>query len=322
MEDVVVIGGGPCGLSAAVALQERGINCVVLEKGAIVNSILSFPSNIRLYSTSDRLEVGGVPFLSAEDRPLRDEVMRYYRSVVARLQVQVKTFHKVTELLRADDLFVVRCVNHNGRVVEFKAKAIVLATGTYDQPRKLNVPGEQLPKVMHYYKEGHSYAGQRVLVVGGKNSAIESAIDLYRNGADVTLVHRGESVLQGIKPTLLLDIRNMIEKQRIRFFPQTSVIRIDEDYVYLESPNGPVQIENDFVFSLIGYQPDAALLQSLDIHLDDQMVPLFNPDTYETNIPNVFVAGVVTGGITNKVFIDDGRLHGPKIADAIKSRLN
>lgn len=321
MEKVIVIGGGPCGLSAAAALQERGIDCLVLEKGGIVQSITAFPANMRLYSTSDRLEIGGIPFLSEEERPTRNEVMRYYRTVVGRLGLRVKTFHRVTAVKRCGSSFQVTAVNHIGREVHYETEAVVIAMGTYDQPRWINVPGEQLPKVRHYYTEGHSYAGMKVLVVGGKNSAVEAAIDLYRNGAEVTLVHRGETVLKGIKPTLMLDIRNMIEKERIRFYAQSSVLSIGEEQVRLLTDEGEVEIENDFVFSLIGYQPDVEFLQRLDIRIDEETkMPEFDPHTYETNVPNVFVAGVVTGGITNKVFIDDGRLHGPLIAAAIGSR--
>lgn len=322
MEHVIVIGGGPCGLSTAAALQERGIDCLVLEKGGIVQSITEFPLNMRLYSTSDRLEIGGIPFLSEEERPTRNEVMRYYRTVAGRLGLRIKTFHLVTDVVRTGHSFIVTAQDHNGRERSYQAEAVVIATGTYDHPRRMNVPGEELPKVRHYYTEGHPYAGREVLVVGGKNSAVEAAIDLYRSGAHVTLVHRVDTVLKGIKPTLLLDIRNMIEKQRIRFYPESSVVSIGEDEVTLLTKEGEIAFSNDFVFSLIGYQPDVDFLRRLDVRLDEEtLTPAFHPDTYETNIPNVFVAGVVTGGITNKVFIDDGRLHGPVIAEAIRSRL-
>ncbi|GAA3404341.1 YpdA family putative bacillithiol disulfide reductase [Paenibacillus hodogayensis] len=321
MGQVIVIGGGPCGLSVAASLQERGIACLVLEKGGIVNSIAAFPANMRLYSTSDRLEIGGVPFLSEEERPTRNEVMRYYRLLTARLGIAIRTFHRVTDVVRTGGGFEVRAADQHGRDVSFEADEVVIATGTYDQPRLIEAPGEQLPKVRHYYTEGHSYAGMRVLVVGGKNSAVEAAIDLYRNGADVTLVHRGDTVLKGIKPTLMLDIRNMIEKQRIRFYPQSHVLRIEEDYVRLLTEEGEVEVPNDFVFSLIGYQPDIALLRRLDIGIDEETKsPRFDPFTYETDAPGVYVAGVVTAGITNTVFIDDGRLHGPAIAEAIAAR--
>ncbi|WP_283094522.1 NAD(P)-binding domain-containing protein [Paenibacillus sp. ATY16] len=212
MREVIIIGGGPCGLAVGMALQERGIDYLILEKGAIANSILSFPSNMRLYSTSDRLEIGNIPFLSDEDRPLRNEVLRYYRTVATRMQMNILTFHRVTEVNKLQNGYLVQAVDHLGRVAQFEARQIVIATGIYDHPRLMGVPGEHIPKVHHYYTEGHSYSGRSVLVAGGKNSAIEAAIDLYRNGAKVTLVHRGATVYQGIKPTLLLDIRNLIEK--------------------------------------------------------------------------------------------------------------
>ncbi|RTE07179.1 YpdA family putative bacillithiol disulfide reductase [Paenibacillus whitsoniae] len=323
MIDVIVIGGGPCGLSVGAALQKQGIHYLILEKGAIVNSILSFPVNMRFYSTSDRLEIADIPFLSEEERPSRSEVLRYYRSVVMRQKLNILTFHHVTEVVRLLNHFRIVCSDHQGQERVYEARQLVFATGIYDQPRLLGVPGEQLPKVKHYYSEGHSYAGRAVLVAGGKNSAIEAAIDLYRSGAEVTLVHRGPTVYQGIKPTLLLDIRNMIEKGRILFYPEAAVTAIDETSVYVQRGDNLIKVPNEFVFSLIGYRPDVALLQQLGIELDaETQVPKFNSDTFETNVPNAFVAGVVTGGITNKVFIDDGRLHGFNIARALAASIH
>ncbi|GLX68065.1 YpdA family putative bacillithiol disulfide reductase [Paenibacillus glycanilyticus] len=318
MREVIIIGGGPCGLATGMALQEKGIDYLILEKGAIANSILSFPSTMRLYSTSDRLEIGNIPFLSEEERPLRHEVLRYYRTVATRMQMNILTFQHVTGIERQSYGYLVRTVDHLGREAEFEARRIVIATGIFDQPRRLGVPGEELSKVQHYFTEGHSYSGREVLVAGGKNSAIEAAIDLYRNGAKVTLVHRGTSVYQGIKPTLLLDIRNLIEKGRIAFYPESTVSHIEEDTVYLQNAEGLIALKNDFVFSLIGYQPDLNLLENLGVQVDsDTKSPHYDPETYETNVSGIYIAGVIAGGITNKVFIDDGRLHGPKIADEI-----
>ncbi|RAV23296.1 YpdA family putative bacillithiol disulfide reductase [Paenibacillus contaminans] len=323
MREVIVVGGGPCGLSVGAALQELEIDYLILEKRAIVNSILSFPVNMRFYSTSDRLEIGNIPFLSEEDRPTRQEVLRYYRSVVSRQQMNILTFQHVINIERTLGGFLVRTQNHLSKEEGFEARRIVLATGIYDHPRLLDVPGERMSKVMHYYTEGHSYSGRRVLVAGGKNSAIEAVIDLYRNGAEVSLVHRGATVYQGIKPTLLHDIRNLIEKGKISFYPESTITCIEEDHVLIQSLNGPVKIQNDFVFSLIGYQPDLSMLSNLGIRLDHEtQIPDFDPETYETNGPDIYVAGVITGGITNKVFIDDGRLHGPKIANHIAKQMN
>lgn len=319
--DVIVIGGGPCGLAAGLALQEQGLNYVILEKGGIVNSIGKCPLNIRFYSTSDRLEIGGIPFLSQEVRPTRQELMKYYQSVVARQSLEIKCYHQVTKIIKKPEYFTLQMTTQQGSSIQYKAKMLVIATGIFDHPKRLNIEGEGLQKVMHYYHEGHHYYGQRVLVVGGKNSAIEAAIDLYRNGAKVSLVHRGESAYHGIKPTLLTDIRNFIEKGKIDFFPQSSVLQIEEDSVLLSTPKGTVSMENDFVFSLIGYQPDSIMLKSIGIEMDEStLVPKFDKETYETNIENIFLAGVVTGGITNKVYIEDGRFHGAKIAEVIKKR--
>ncbi len=318
MKDVIIIGGGPCGLATGAELQRQGIDYLILEKGAIVNSILSFPANMRFYSTSDRLEIGGVPFLTEEDRPNRQELLRYYRMVVQRQQLNIHTFEEVLHIERGSTGFTVHTRKHTGKLESYTAAKVVFATGIYDQPRMLGVPGEQLPKVQHYYSEGHSYAGRRVLVAGGKNSAIEAVIDLYRNGAEVTLVHRKDTVYQGIKPAIMLDIRNLIEKQRIAFYPEAQITSIEEEAVNMESKGEAIRLENDFVFSLIGYQPDLAMLRKLGVMIDEEtQVPHFDPVTYETNVPNLFLAGVLTGGITNKVFIDDGRLHGVKIAEKL-----
>ncbi|ETI65986.1 YpdA family putative bacillithiol disulfide reductase [Neobacillus vireti] len=319
--DVIVIGGGPCGLATGLALQEQGLNYVILEKGGIVNSIVNCPLNIRFYSTSDRLEIGGMPFLSKEERPTRQELMKYYQSVVSRQSLEIKCFHNVAKIIKEPEHFTLQTINQHGNSIHYQAKMLVIATGIFDHPRQLNIEGEELPKVIHYYQEGHHYYGQRVMVVGGKNSAIEAAIDLYRNGAKVTLVHRGESAYHGIKPTLLMDIRNFIEKGKIEFLPQSNVLRIAEDSVLLATAKGTVSVENDFVFQLIGYQPDSILLKNIGIEMDEStLVPMFDKDTYETNIENIFLAGVVTGGTTNKVYIEDGRFHGAKIAEVIKKR--
>ncbi|MFJ5625259.1 YpdA family putative bacillithiol disulfide reductase [Peribacillus loiseleuriae] len=323
MYDVVIIGGGPCGLATALALQEKGISYVIVEKEAIVNSIVNCPLDMRFYSTSDRLEIGNIPFLSQEVRPTRTELLKYYRLVTERQAINIKCFQKVNRVLKDTDSFTVHAVDRTGTNISYQARMIVMATGIFDHPKRIGVEGESMSKVMHYYKEGHSFHGQDVTVVGGKNSAVEAAIDLYRNGARVSLVHRGDTVYKGIKPSLLLDIRNFIEKEKIKFYPNSSVGEINDTEVCIHTPEAKVTIPNDFVFSLIGYQPDTTMLQNIGITIDSStLVPTFNPDTYETNVQNVFLAGVVTGGITNTVYIEGGRFHGMKIAEEIEQRLN
>jgi len=322
VHEVIIIGGGPCGLAAAIALQEQGIDYVILEKGTIVNSITLCPHTFRFYSTSDRLEIGGIPFLTEEFRPGRHELLTYYRSVAARRNLRIKCHHKVIRISREPDHFMLETEDSQKRLAAWKARALIIATGNVDHPRRLGVKGEESGKVIPYYREGHFFFGQRVMVIGGKNSAIETTIDLYRHGAHVSLVHRGESVYQGIKPSLLLDIRNLIEKGRIDFYPQSRVLEIGEDTVILETPGGLVHVANDFVLPLIGYQPDVPLLKSIGIEVDEtNLVPCFDPGTGETNVRNVFLAGVVRGGTTNRVYIEDGRFHGGPIAKTIKERL-
>ena len=323
MYDVVIIGGGPCGLATGLALQKKGISYVIVEKEAIVNSIVNCPLDMRFYSTSDRLEIGNIPFLSQEVRPTRTELLKYYRLVTEREAININCYQKVDRISKDTDSFTVHAIDRMGKNISYQARMLVMATGIFDHPKRMGVEGENMPKVMHYYKEGHSFHGQDVTVVGGKNSAVEAAIDLYRNGARVTLVHRGDTVYKGIKPSLLLDIRNFIEKEKIKFYPNSSVEEIKETTIHIQTQEGTLTIPNDYVFSLIGYQPDTTMLQNIGITIDSQTsVPTFNPDTYETNVRNVFLAGVITGGITNSVYIEGGRFHGLKIAEKIEQRLN
>lgn len=321
--DVVIIGGGPCGLATGLALQDKGLSYVILEKGTIANSIVNCPLHMTFYSTSDRLEIGKIPFVSQDVRPNRTELLKYYRLVTERQQLNIECYQKVNKVTKSNNSFTVHAEDRHGQQLPYEAKTIVMATGIFDTPRQLGINGDNLPKVLHYYTEGHLYYGQHVTVVGGKNSAIEAAIDLYRSGAHVTLVHRGETVLEGIKPSLLLDMRNLLKKGHIAFHPNSSIAAIDETSIQIHSPEGTVTLPNDYVFSLIGYQPNISMLQSIGIQTDsDTLVPSFNPETYEANVKNVFLSGVVTGGITNRVYIEDGRFHGLKIAEEIAHRLS
>lgn len=321
--DVVIIGGGPCGLATGLALREKGIRYVILEKEAIVNSIVNCPLDMRFYSTSDRLEIGNIPFLSQEVRPTRTELLKYYRLVTERQEINIKCYQQVNAVLKNGNVYSVHAEDRKGLMNSYQAHMIVFATGIFDHPKKMNAKGENLKKVMHYYKEGHPFYGQDVTVVGGKNSAIEAAIDLYRNGARVSLIHRGDTVYKGIKPSLLLDIRNFIEKEKITFYPNAHVKQIDDTSVSLQTVEGLITIPNDYVFSLIGYQPNISMLQSVGIEMDpSSLVPKFNTETYESNVKNIFLAGVVTGGTLNRVYIEDGRFHGGKIAEEIEKRLN
>lgn len=322
MVDVIIIGGGPCGLATGLSLQEKGISYIILEKEALVNSIVNCPADMRFYSTSDRLEIGRTPFITQEARPTRSELLKYYRLVTERQELNVHCYQNVIGISTSSELFTVQAVDDKGNQNTYHSKFVVVATGIYDNPRKLHIPGEDLDKVKYYYTEGHSYYRRQVTVIGGKNSAIEAAIDLYRCGAQVTLVHRGESAHVGIKPYLIPDIRNLVEKGRIKFYPLSHVDEITHSTVSIRTPTEQVSIQNDIVFSLIGYRPDLSLLSQAGVQMDAATsVPYYRADTYESNVSNLFLAGVVTGGTTNRVYIEDGRFHGEKIAEEVQKRL-
>jgi thioredoxin reductase (NADPH) len=323
--DIAVIGAGPCGLGVGVAAAQEGIRCVIFEKGCITRSIAGYPTYGSFFSTSEKLELGGLPFVTVNDRPTRREALKYYRRVVEHFGLDVHQYEEVVAVARGvDGRFTLRTRRADGSNGEYHAANVVDATGYWDHPNLLGVPGEELPKVTHYYKEGLPYFGQDVVVVGGGNSAVESALDLYRSGARVTLVHFLGELDSGVKPWVLPDIQGRIRNGEIqaRFRHRIAEIRPRSVVIRSETDGRTEELANDFVFAMTGYAPDPWILRSLGVKIDPETgVPAHDPATMETDVPGVFLAGVVAGGNRpNQIFIETGREHGPRIVRAVLAR--
>lgn len=324
MEQVIIIGAGPCGLSAAVELQKVGIDPLLIEKGPIVNSIYRYPTYMVFHSTPELLEIGGVPFTTAHEKPTRLEALHYYRLVAERHQLRIKSYEKVTEIARAERCLQVTSLDRFAQTHQYQCRHLVIATGYFDHPNRLGVPGEDLPKVISFYQEAHPYTQMKVAIVGGNNSAVDAALDLMRAGADVTVIHRGAELSPKVKAWTRPVFESMVRKGRIKMLYSSRVTRITERTIDVETPQGMQTLENDFLFTLIGYRPDRTLLNSIGVQTDPHSgVPRFNPETMETNVPDVFIAGVIAAGNeANAIFIENGRHHGALIARAIAARAN
>lgn len=332
---VIIIGGGPIGLACALEAQKAGISYLVLEKGTLVNSLYHYPVNMTFFSTSERLEIGGVPFVSNNAKPTRPEALEYYRRVAVSNEMNIHLYEAVVSVgqLAAGQSTVSQLAVGSGqsgtgfKVVTTKetytAEYVIIATGFYDIPYLLNVPGESLSKVTHYYKEPHPFAFQKVLVVGAMNSAVDAALETWRKGAEVTMVVRSAEIGQRVKYWVRPDIVNRIKEGSIKAFFNSSVKAIREHQVDIQTPDGIVTIENDWVLAMTGYQPDLNFLSGIGIELsaDEVRTPVLNEETYETNIKNIFLAGVICGGMnTHRLFIENSREHAVKIMSAINSR--
>ncbi|HEY3294480.1 MAG TPA: YpdA family putative bacillithiol disulfide reductase [bacterium] len=322
--DLIIIGAGPAGIAVGRAARRAGLRFLILEKGAICNTIFHFPERMTFFSTADLLEFPDAPMVISGDKPNRHEVMSYFTKIALKEEMPVSTFEAVSSIRRVDDHFEVqtskRCL---------AAGAVVLATGSYDCPNLLHVPGEDLPNVSHYYHSSQPYIGKRVMIIGGRNSAVETALDLYRQGAQVTVVHRGAFDYgasldeSGIKYWLLPDFLNRLKEEKIAHFWNSSVLRIEPERVLLRTSKGERWVDNDFVLALIGYHPDYALLERAGVEFGGAaQAPASDPATLETNVPGLYVAGVVTGGKDHrKVFIENSRRHGELIIAHVRQRL-
>lgn len=323
---ILVIGAGPCGLAVGVAARGAGVPCVVVDKGPVVNSIERYPIGMTFFSTAEHLELGGVPFVVEREKPGRTEALAYYRRIVMHFGLDVRQYEEAVGLDRDGDVFRVRTRDRAGGERDFLASGVVVATGYFDTPNLLGVPGEDLPKVTHYFREPHRYFAQDVIVVGGGNSAVEAALAVWRAGARVTLVHLFDGFDRGVKPWVLPDIRNRIEAGAISALWRTRVTAIEQGRVRVEEEpdrGAGRWVVNDFVLAMTGFRPDPRLLRSVGVPVDDATgVPAHDPETMETPVRGVFLAGVLAAGFdANRIFIENGRTHGSRIVRAMASRL-
>ncbi len=313
---LIIVGGGPIGMACAIAAQKAGISYLILEKGSLVNSLYHYPVNMTFFSTSERLEIGNVPFVSNNAKPTRLEALEYYRRVASSFHLNIHLFEEVTSIHRSGNTTFEVTTSK----AQYTAGNIIIATGFYDIPYRLNVPGEDLPKVTHYYKDPHFYAFQKVLVVGAQNSAVDAALETWRKGADVTMVIRGEDIGKRVKYWVRPDVLNRIQEGSIKVFYHSSVAAIRENEVDIQTPDGLITIENDWVIAATGYQPNLDFLRKTGIRLSDDEVlcPYINEETHETNVPGVYLAGVICGGMnTHRLFIENSREHADKIIQNI-----
>lgn len=322
--DAVIVGAGPTGLACGIELKRRGLKVKLFDKGCLTNSLYNYPTNMTFFTTPELLEIGDIPMTSIGEKPVRVEALKYYRRVADHYALDIHQYERVTGFLGSDGDFTVYTHNRRGRPCEYVARKVILSTGYYDKPNLLGVEGEDLSKVMHYYKEAHPYYNHDVLVIGGKNSAAIAALELLWNGARVTVVHRGASMSDSVKYWIRPNIDNRIKSGEIKAYFESSVRRIEPASVTLETPEGEVTIANDFVFAMTGYKPDTAFLARHGIVFDEESRrPRLNPDTLESERPGVYLAGVLVAGMhTNEIFIENGRFHGAQIAADIARKLS
>ncbi|MFS4494845.1 YpdA family putative bacillithiol disulfide reductase [Maribacter sp. 2308TA10-17] len=316
--DLVIVGGGPIGIACGLEAKKKGLNYLIIEKGPIVNSLFNYPSNMQFFSSSEKLEIDDIPFISKEAKPKRDEALEYYRRIVTSNKLNIHLFEKVESVNKSGDLFTIVSDKET-----YTASNIVLATGFYDLPNHLNVTGEDLPKVSHYYGNPHFYASQKLAVIGASNSAIDAALECYRKGSDVSLIIRGPEVGKRVKYWVRPDIINRIEEGSIKAYYNSIVKEIKEDKIIIVSPEGETTLENDFVLALTGYRPNFDFLEKLGIELseDEKRLPNYNPDTMESNVTGLYLAGVICGGMeTHKWFIENSRIHAKIIVKHIQSK--
>ena len=317
--DLLVVGAGPTGLACAIEAQRAGFRVVVVDKGCLCNSLFHYPAHMTFFTTAELLEIGGIPFSSTNAKPTRDEALEYYRRVAGHYQLDVRTYQRVERVSGADGSFTVNTVDRFGRAGTLDARKLALSTGYYDLPNRMNIPGEELSKVYHYYDDPHPYFGNNVVIIGGKNSAAIAALELWRHGAHVTLIHRGTEIEPNVKYWIKPDIENRIKNGEVKALFQSRVVAIGVDTVTVETPRGTEKLPNDFVFAMTGYHPDFEFLEQAGVRFEgEDRLPVCDPETLESNVAGIYLAGVIVAGArTSEIFIENGRFHGQQIARAL-----
>ena len=321
--DLLVIGAGPSGLASAIETQRAGFRVLLIDKGCLVNSLFHYPANMTFFTTPELLEIGDLPMTSLGEKPVRTEALKYYRRVADHYGLEIHQYELVKRIDGGDGAFTVHTSDRDDCPHSYPAKKVIFATGYYDRPNMLGVPGEDLAKVLHYYQEPHPYFDHDVMVVGAKNSAAIAALEMFWNGARVTLVHRGEGIHRHVKYWIKPNIENRIKAGEIKAYFRTRVLEIRRHSVLLATPEGEVEVKNEFVFAMTGYHPDIDFLAAHGIVFDQKTQrPKTNPDTLESDRPGIYLAGVIVAGMhTNEIFIENGRFHGRAIAEDIARKL-
>jgi thioredoxin reductase (NADPH) len=321
--DLLVIGAGPTGLACAIEAQKAGLRAVLVDKGCLCNSLFHYPAHMTFFTTSELLEIGGIPFPSVNAKPTRNEALEYYRLVAGYYRLDVRQYHRVEQVTGTDGAFTAHTIDRFGRPGTIEARKLVLSTGYYDLPNWMGIPGESLSKVHHYYYDPHPYFNLDVVVIGGKNSAAIAALELWRHGARVTLIHRGAEVQPHVKYWIKPDLENRIKNGEIKAYFRSTVSEVTTDAVIVNTPEGQQTVPNDFVFAMTGYHPDFNFLGRLGVHFEgpDRM-PVCDTETLESNVPGIYLAGVIVAGSrTNEIFIENGRFHGRQIANSLALKL-
>jgi thioredoxin reductase (NADPH) len=317
--DLLVVGAGPTGLACAIEAQKAGLSVVVVDKGCLCNSLFHYPAHMTFFTTSELLEIGGIPFPSTNAKPTRNEALEYYRQVAVFYRLDVRQYYRVDKIGGASGAFTAHTTDRFGRASTLAARKLVVATGYYDLPNPIGIPGEELSKVHHYYNDPHPFSGLNVAVIGGKNSAAIAALELWRHGARVTLIHRGAELHRHVKYWIKPDLENRIKAGEIKAYFHANVVEVTPDAIVLETPQGRETLANDFVFALTGYHPDFTFLEKLGVRFEGpDKLPVCDAKTLESNVAGIFLAGVIVAGSrTNEIFIENGRFHGKLIADAL-----
>ncbi|MGO4344135.1 YpdA family putative bacillithiol disulfide reductase [Paenibacillus sp. MCAF9] len=319
-EEAIIIGGGPCGLAAAIELERIGLEPLVIEKRNIVHSISQYPTYMQFFSSPENLEIGDIPFTTANDKPSRLEALNYYRTAAQRKNVRVQAYEMINKITPENGQFILHGEDRFGEKRTYQSKYVIIATGYFDHPNELGIPGEQLEKVSHFFRESHPYVGMKVAIIGGSNSAIDAALELERVGAEVTVVYRGNDYSTSIKPWVKPGFQSKVTKGSIRMLFQSTVTSIENNDITVLGPEGEIRLENDFVLALTGFHPDRNFLNTSGVTIEEEGYPTFNENTMETNVPGIYLAGVVASRHeANEIFIESGRYHGHKIAEHILS---